>query len=189
MASRILNLVLLLMLGAIAIAWFRSERHLRPVSVAGEQPALRTSLSAIHPGGSNAPEAQNPADYEESAYAISQGAQLYRHYNCNGCHHNGGGGIGPALMDDRWLYGSAPQAIFQTIVEGRPNGMPAFRGKLDDQQVWQLAAYVRSMSGLTPAASRASRDDHMHTTPPLTLQRESPPVGGGRVPPNSERPQ
>lgn len=188
MISRVLNGLLLLIIAALAIAWFRSERHLRPVSVAGEQVASGASLSAIHPGGSNAPEAPSPVDYQEDGYAISQGAQLYRNYNCNGCHRNGGGGIGPALMDERWLYSSAPQAIFETIVQGRPNGMPSFRGKLNDQQVWQLSAYVRSLSGLTPAASRASRDDHMHKTPPLTLQPASPPVEGGQVPPTSERP-
>jgi cytochrome c oxidase cbb3-type subunit 3 len=189
MVSRVLNVVLLLALIAGALLWARSERHLRPLTLRGEQPAESTSLSAIHPGGSNAPEAAYPPDYDESAYAVSQGAQLYRNYNCNGCHQNGGGGIGPALMDDRCLYGSAPQAIFQAIVGGRPNGMPAFRGKLNDQQVWQLTAYVRSMSALVPAAERASRDDHMHTLPPMTQLPESPPVQGGRVPASSERPQ
>jgi len=189
MVSRILNLILLLALAAGTIFWFRGERHLRPSSVAGEQPAQGPSLSAIHPGGSNPPEAQNPPDYEESAYAVSQGAQLYRNYNCNGCHHNGGGGIGPALMDDRWLYGSAPQAIFDTIVQGRPNGMPAFRGKLNDQQVWQLTAYVRSLGALVPTVSRASRDDHMNSTPPRTQLPPPAPVDGGRVPAASERPQ
>ena len=56
--------------------------------------------------------------------------------------------MGPPLMDDEWIYGSEPQNIYATIVEGRPNGMPSFRGKIPDQQVWELVAYVRSMSGL-----------------------------------------
>src|SRR3712207_8677085 len=33
----------------------------------------------------------------------------------------------------------------QTIREGRPNGMPSFRGRVPDNQIWELAAYVRSM--------------------------------------------
>ncbi len=37
--------------------------------------------------------------------------------------------------------------IAATIAEGRPNGMPAWRGKLTDDQIWKLAAYVRSLSG------------------------------------------
>ena len=41
------------------------------------------------------------------------------------------------------------------IVEGRPNGMPSFRGKIPDQQIWQLAAYVRAMSGNVAQGRRA----------------------------------
>jgi cytochrome c oxidase cbb3-type subunit 3 len=40
--------------------------------------------------------------------------------------------------------------------------MPSFRGKIPNYQVWQLVAYVRSMSGLTPKASRVPREDDMH---------------------------
>jgi cytochrome c oxidase cbb3-type subunit 3 len=31
-------------------------------------------------------------------------------------------------MDDQWVYGDAPQNLFATIVQGRPNGMPSFGG-------------------------------------------------------------
>ena len=64
-------------------------------------------------------------------------------------------------MDDKWIYGSQPDQIFSTIVEGRPNGMPSFRGKLPDYQVWQLAAYVRSLSGQAPKDAAPGRDDDM----------------------------
>ena len=42
-----------------------------------------------------------------------------------------------------------------TIVEGRPNGMPSFGGRIPDEQVWQLVAYVRSMSGQVREGRRA----------------------------------
>ena len=67
-------------------------------------------------------------------------------------------------MDDEWIYGGRLEQIHQTMVEGRPNGMPAWGGKIPDQQLWQLAAYVRSMSlpqtlaaqnGPTPSQSPA----------------------------------
>jgi len=45
-------------------------------------------------------------------------------------------------MDDEWIYGFEPVNIFATIVEGRPNGMPSFRNRIPDYQVWQLVAYV-----------------------------------------------
>jgi len=102
--------------------------------------------------------------YEENAYAVSEGKRLYGQFNCSGCHFHGGGGIGPPLMDDEWIYGSQPENIFETIVEGRPNGMPSFGGRLSVQQVWQLVAYVRSMSGLVPKDVAPGRDDHMQVT-------------------------
>ena len=84
--------------------------------------------------------------YINNAEAVVTGMKLYKAYNCNGCHSNGGGGMGPSLMDGTWIYGSRLEQIHQTLVEGRPNGMPAWNGKIPDEQMWQIAAYVRSMS-------------------------------------------
>jgi cytochrome c oxidase cbb3-type subunit III len=100
--------------------------------------------------------------YGDNAYEMSQGKQLFSKMNCVGCHSHGGGGMGPALMDDTWTYGSDPAQIFATIVQGRPNGMPAFRGKLSNDQVWQLVAYVRSLSGIGRRDVRGGRDDAMY---------------------------
>jgi len=38
-------------------------------------------------------------------------------------------------MDDEWIYGSRLEQIHQTLVEGRPNGMPAWGGKVPDEQL------------------------------------------------------
>ena len=43
--------------------------------------------------------------------------------------------------------------------------MPSFRGKVPDDQIWQLAAYVRSMSGNVPKAAAPGRNDDMHPRP------------------------
>ena len=103
--------------------------------------------------------------YERSAYHVSEGSRLFRWYNCVGCHANGGGGMGPALIDNEWRYGSSIEEIYQTIEQGRPNGMPAFKGKASTQEIWQLAAYVRSLGGFIPDAS-SSRRDAMASAPP-----------------------
>lgn len=122
-------------------------------------------LVKLQPGeASPTPPVSN--QYEENAYALSQGKQLFSQMNCTGCHAHGGGAIGPALMDSKWIYGSQPDQIFATIVEGRPNGMPAFRGKLPDYQIWQLAAYVRSLSGQVPKDAAPGRDDDMQYKKP-----------------------
>jgi cytochrome c oxidase cbb3-type subunit 3 len=80
--------------------------------------------------------------------------------------------MGPALMDERWIYGGRPEQVFATIVEGRPNGMPSFRQKVPEFQVWQLAAYVRSMSGQVPKDAAPSRDDHLQGKPPESSMKK-----------------
>jgi cytochrome c oxidase cbb3-type subunit 3 len=78
-------------------------------------------------------------------------------------------------MDDQWLYGSEIENVYATIVQGRPNGMPSFRNRIPDQQVWQIAAYVRSMSGLTPATASPSRSDEMQNKPAeQSMPRQEP---------------
>jgi cytochrome c oxidase cbb3-type subunit 3 len=113
---------------------------------------------------------------EENAYAVSQGKRLFRWYNCNGCHGAGGGGMGPPLMDDQWLYGGEPAQIVATIVEGRVNGMPSFAGRIPEDQLWQLAAYVRSMSGLVRGDVASGRNDGLTTGKPEQSRkpRETP---------------
>lgn len=131
-------------------------------------------LTTLH-AGQSLPASVEKNEYEDNALALSQGKQLFQQMNCTGCHAHGGGGIGPALMDDRWIYGSEPSKIFSTIVEGRPNGMPSFKGKLPDYQIWQIAAYVRSLSGQVPKHAATGRDDHMQTsTPENSVPKASP---------------
>lgn len=188
LARFVLVLSLLVLIGA-GLVWYRGERDYRPGPIAEAQRVDRVTHDAIHPGGAAPPNAAytgSDTPYGESGYDVSQGSHLFRAFNCNGCHQNGGGGIGPALMDDMWIYGSEPRNIYETLVEGRPNGMPSFRGKLTDTQIWQLTAYVRSLSGLVPAAARSARQDAMQTTPPSSLQSREPPIEGGTVPPSAQ---
>lgn len=104
--------------------------------------------TALTPGSGRSLVTHDPRAqaYFNNAEAVTAGKALFNHYNCSGCHSNGGGGMGPPLMDGSWIYGGRLEQIHQTLVEGRPNGMPAWGGKIPDPQLWQLAAYVRSMS-------------------------------------------
>ena len=114
--------------------------------------------------------------YDNNANAISQGQTLYMQMNCVGCHSHGGGGMGPPLMDDEWRYGSRIDQIATTIAEGRPNGMPAWRGKLTEDQIWDLAAYVRSLSGLPSKDAVSSRAEEMSGPTPQTLTPKPEPT-------------
>lgn len=103
------------------------------------------------------PAVRNP--YEGQANALVDGKQYYGWFNCTGCHGGaGGGGIGPPLADNDWIYGGEPGNIFQTIVQGRPNGMPSYGGQIPDDQVWKIVAYVTSLSG-EAGAGEASADE------------------------------
>jgi cytochrome c oxidase cbb3-type subunit III len=127
---------------------------------------LPVTETALHPGGVAAPATGQESPFRENAWGISEGKRLFTAYNCVGCHANGGGGMGPPLMDDKWIYGYEGANIYQTIVEGRPNGMPAFRNKIPDAQVWMLVAYVQSMSGNAPMDALPGRSDHMSSGTP-----------------------
>lgn len=111
------------------------------------------------------------AEVEKNAWATGEGARLYQWFNCVGCHAHGGGGMGPPLMDAKWLYGSSPDDVYRSIAEGRPNGMPAFRAKIADEEIWQLVAYVRSMSGQLAIDVAPGRQDSLSAKPPESLQR------------------
>jgi len=116
--------------------------------------------SALEPGGPKSqPAVANP--YYGSAYDISEGQRLYQWYNCVGCHANGGGGMGPPLIKQEWIYGGEPANLFDTIVKGRPNGMPTWGGRIPEYQVWQIVAYVRSMNQEQPKSATSPRSDTM----------------------------
>jgi cytochrome c oxidase cbb3-type subunit 3 len=174
MSSRCHKWLLSVALAASLCACDREKRNPRGKPI-GETLPLAASPDTIFPGST----AQAPLDsrakaYEGNAYAIAQGQQLYSWMNCVGCHAHGGGGMGPALTDPVWRYGGRIDQIATSIADGRPNGMPAWRGKLTSQQIWELAAYVRSLSGQEPKDSVGSRADEMSNTPPNTQTIRQP---------------
>jgi cytochrome c oxidase cbb3-type subunit 3 len=134
----------------------------------GNQPALPLQGKVRSPLRVDSP-------YDENAYAVNEGKRLYRWYNCNGCHSMGGGGIGPALMDEQWKYGSDPASIFSSIMQGRPGGMPSFGGHIPEDQVWQIVAYVRSMSGQLRKDVAPSRSDTLYPGEPENARRKESP--------------
>jgi cytochrome c oxidase cbb3-type subunit 3 len=169
----------MLVLAALTVACERETRRYQEIPAAATRHDS-VPLTSLQPG---APRPENPAlsPYQENAYGMAEGKRLFAAYNCNGCHASGGGGIGPALMDDKWIYGFDPYQIHSTIVQGRPNGMPAYGGRIPNQQVWQLVAYVQSMSGLVPKDAAPGRNDSMAVVKPeMRKEREQPRQTGHR---------
>jgi cytochrome c oxidase cbb3-type subunit 3 len=165
----------------------REKRDFEPPQGAASAPKVRQSH--LQPGQpmpaapAGAPGLPTTAyTVEGNAYAVSQGKRLYRWYNCAGCHAPGGGGDGgPPLSDDLWAYGSEPIHIFASIVEGRPNGMPSFGGHISEDQVWQLVAYVRSLSGQLRQDVAPSRSDALQASPPENMRERAEPKPGRPV--------
>src|SRR5438067_13316906 len=114
-------MVLVLLPLALLVSCQREERRFRETPQASNV-LNRVQTTDLHAGGDLAPPPKpQPNVYEESAYAVSEGKRLYENYNCVGCHAHGGGGMGPPLMDNKWIYGGDPANIFDTITHGRPN--------------------------------------------------------------------
>ncbi len=174
-------------LGVLALAACQREQRRFRESPPSATPAALVRVSALQPGPTyDSTHLGNV--YQENAYAVTEGQRLFNWYNCSGCHANGGGGMGPPLIDDEWIYGSAPEQVYSTIVQGRPNGMPSFGSRIPTPQVWMLVAYVRSLSAQTPSYSRSARTDHMMNAPgSQSLQKPARPKSNSR-PPGGEVP-
>ncbi|HXS53924.1 MAG TPA: c-type cytochrome [Usitatibacter sp.] len=156
----------------------RETRRFDPKPVPSDLRTQPQSLPDLQPGqpGPGMRETASAGRYDEkSAYEVAQGKMLFRWYNCSGCHAQGGGNMGPALMDTSWIYGSDPDSVFSTIMDGRPRGMPSFRGRIPEAQVWELVAYVRSMSGLIPNEAAPNRDEGLGGAPPESMRKPQPP--------------
>ncbi len=82
--------------------------------------------------------------------------------NCVACHMaDGGGGIGPNLVDNHWILGGDIKSIFKTISEGGRSGkgMIAWKTQLKPVEMAQVASYIISLKGTTPANPKAPEGD------------------------------
>ena len=114
-------------------------------------------VSGLFPnGGAPPPPDAIGARFEGNKAAIADGKELFGQMNCTGCHFNGGGGMGAALMSGHWRYGGRIDQIYASIAQGRPNGMPSWQFSLEPAQIWDLAAYVKSLSASPTVAPAAS---------------------------------
>ena len=105
----------------------REQRVFDPGS-SGTQVADGAALNEVHAGGVCL-RRRTSASTKSSAYAVSEGKRLYNAYNCVGCHAQGGGAIGPALMDSDWIYGSQPAADLFRHRAGPPQRHAQLRRK------------------------------------------------------------
>jgi cytochrome c oxidase cbb3-type subunit 3 len=156
---------------------------------------LRVPVTGIYPGGSPTglnPNMQNPLANDPDA--VQRGMKDFDAFNCSGCHAaNAGGGMGPSLSNDLWIYRSSPANIYLDIVQGRSAGMPAFGAMLPDRTVWELVAYIQSISE-KPGKDFGTTTSATPDTPPIEqvpagqMQTATPWQYTEPMPPNGEKP-
>jgi len=92
---------------------------------------------------------------------LSAGKTIFE-TNCVACHMaDGGGGIGPNLTDDHWILGGGIKNIFKTLYEGGRSGkgMISWKSQLKPLEMAQVASYVLTFQGTTPANPKAAEGD------------------------------
>lgn len=90
--------------------------------------------------------------------ALSNGEKMYQE-KCAVCHVNdGGGAVGPNLTDAYWIHGGDVKSIFKTIKYGvAAKGMIAWQNTFNGKQMQELASYVKSLQGTTPAKPKEAQ--------------------------------
>jgi cytochrome c oxidase cbb3-type subunit 3 len=80
---------------------------------------------------------------------------------CAACHMtDGGGGIGPNLTDNYWIHGGSIKDVFTTIKYGVPEkGMISWQDQLSPKEMSEVASYIMTLVGTTPAAPKEAQGD------------------------------
>lgn len=76
--------------------------------------------------------------------SVAAGRQFFV-ANCVQCHlEDASGSIGPNLTDEYWLYGGTAMDLWETVMEGRPNGMQPWKSH-GRGAVQEVVAYLLSI--------------------------------------------
>ena len=130
--------------GAAAVAAAACQGPPEPVSAASFPPGVNSPVGPLPGPAEHGAGVPNP--FAEDENGLADGRRYFVEYNCAGCHgDHGGGGMGPSLRDEQWLYGDSHERVAKSIAEGRAYGMPAWGAMLTNEQVWQITAYIKAM--------------------------------------------
>lgn len=120
--------------------------------------AAISQKKSTQPEGSSVSESKLLAFYKDSE-KLTQGKNVYVG-RCASCHAgNGGGGIGPNLADNFWINGDGKiVAIANIIRDGvAAKGMPPWQSMLTEDELYAVAAYVKSLKGTNPAGAKQAQ--------------------------------
>ena len=111
------------------------------------------TLAGAQAPAANAKMLKNPVP--PSAASVTAGAATFKKY-CAFCHGPEAKGEGPLapkdshppnLTDAKWDHGDTDGEIFMTVQNGlgSTSAMKGFKGKMPDQDMWNVINYLRSL--------------------------------------------
>ncbi len=91
---------------------------------------------------------------------IAAGKKIFE-TNCVACHAADGGGlVGPNLTDEYWIHGGGINNVFKVIKYGVPaKGMISWKDQLNPSQMQEVASYILSLKGSSPANPKAAEGE------------------------------
>jgi cytochrome c oxidase cbb3-type subunit III len=115
---------------------------------------------AVH---AQTPPAKNP--FAGDAKAIAEGKGIFEGVCAGYCHATETttrpGSRCPSLFDCEWKHGSDDAAVFKTMQDGVPKTeMIGFKGRLPDDMLWKIIAYMRSASKCKDGGAAAPAPAH-----------------------------
>jgi cytochrome c-L len=125
---------------SLAAIEFKNALDDSPLDVApppGE--TFTDAVKQFHETGTNA--------YDGNADAVASGKELYN-TNCQVCHgKTGAGGMGLNLVDDKVAYPRVVSDVgmFEVIYGGASGAMRGWKGRMTQDEILKVIAYVRSL--------------------------------------------
>jgi cytochrome c oxidase cbb3-type subunit 3 len=110
---------------------------------------------------------ENSVTLMTGAAEIAAGRELFQK-SCVACHlADGGGSVGPNLVDDYWIHGGSIKDIFKTIKYGwQDKGMKSWKDDFSPKEIQELTSFIKSIRGTKPAAPKAPQGDlYVEATP------------------------
>lgn len=87
------------------------------------------------------------AFFEDNRFQVAQGGRYSLWYGCEQCH--GLNAKGPEdLSDNTWRHGGRFSEIYAFVAERHPAPEERLSQRVPPEQLWQLTAYVRSLTSL-----------------------------------------
>jgi cytochrome c oxidase cbb3-type subunit 3 len=131
-----------------ALGWSSTQQHVSELEKAAkEYGPIYAKYAAMSLG-----------DITKDPAGLAIGQRLFLN-NCAQCHGSDGRGAKgfPNLADHDWLWGSSPEAIKISVLEGRQGVMPPMGAALGSPEaVENVAHYVLSLSGSAHEATKAA---------------------------------